>query len=190
VIGVIFGPPGSGKGTQASRVEADFNLAHLSTGEILRLEAARRTAVGLEAARIMAMGDLVPDELIIDIVERRMRQPDVQSGVLLDGFPRTVEQAKALDAMLAKDGRQVDFVIALDVPKKLLVERIIKRAAAQGRADDNPEAIAERMHEYKTLTAAVLDYYRRRGVRVIEIAGVGDVDSVFERIRKAMDMSL
>jgi adenylate kinase len=189
VIGVIFGPPGSGKGTQASRVEADFNLAHLSTGEILRSEAARRTAVGLEAARIMAMGDLVPDELIIDIVERRMRQPDVQSGVLLDGFPRTVEQAKALDAMLAKDGRQVDFVIALDVPKKLLVERIIKRAAAQGRADDNPEAIAERMHEYKTLTAAVLDYYRRRGVRVIEIAGVGDVDSVFERIKKSLSIS-
>ncbi|HEV2036160.1 MAG TPA: adenylate kinase [Candidatus Dormibacteraeota bacterium] len=189
MIGVIFGPPGSGKGTQASRIEGEFNLAHLSTGEILRTEASRRSEVGLEAARIMAMGDLVPDELIIDIVERRLRQPDVQSGVLLDGFPRTVEQAKALDAMLAKDGRQVDFVIALDVPEKLLVERIIKRAAAQGRADDTQEAITERMHEYKTLTAAVLDYYRTRGVRVLEIDGVGDLDSVFERIRNAMNMS-
>lgn len=186
MIGVIFGPPGSGKGTQAARVEAEFHLAHLSTGEILRAEASRHTEVGREAARIMAVGDLVPDELIIDIVERRLRQPDVQSGVLLDGFPRTVEQAKALDAMLAKDGRQADFVIALDVPEELLVERIIKRAAEQGRADDTQEAIAERMHEYRTLTAAVLDYYRRRGVRVVEIIGVGEVETVFERIKKSL----
>lgn len=189
MIGIIFGPPGSGKGTQAARIEAEFQLAHLSTGEILRAEASRRTAVGRKAARVMAAGDLVPDELIIDIVERRLRRPDVQPGVLLDGFPRTVEQAEALDAMLAKDDRQVDFVIALDVPEKVLVERLIKRAAEEGRADDTRNAIAERMHEYSTLTAAVLDYYRRRGVRVMKIAGVGKVDTIFERIRKAMAAS-
>ncbi len=186
VIGIIFGPPGSGKGTQGARVEAEFHLAHLSTGEILRAEASRRTAVGRKAARVMAAGDLVPDELINDIVERRLRRPDVQSGVLLDGFPRTVEQAEALDAMLARDGRQVDFVIALEVPERVLVERLINRAREQGRADDTRNAITERMHEYRTLTAAVLDYYRRRGVRVMEIAGVGRVETVFERIRKAM----
>jgi adenylate kinase len=186
VIGIIFGPPGSGKGTQAACIEAEFHLAHISTGQILRAQASRRTAVGREAARIMAVGDLVPDELIIHIVEIRLRRPDVQSGVLLDGFPRTVEQARALDPMLAKDGRQVDFVIALDVPEKILVERIIKRAAAQGRADDTRDAITERMHEYRTLTTAVLDYYRERGVSVLEIGGVGTVDEVFARIRKAM----
>jgi adenylate kinase len=188
MIGIIFGPPESGKGTQAARIEAEFHLAHISTGQILRAAASRRTAIGLEAARIMAAGDLVPDELIIHIVESRLRRPNVQSGVLLDGFPRTVEQAKALDAMLAKDGRQVDIVIALDVPEKILVERIIKRAAAQGRADDTREAITERMHEYRTLTTAVLDYYRKRGVSVLEIGGVGTVEDVFERIKKALSI--
>ena len=186
MIGVIFGPPGSGKGTQAARIQADFHLAHLSTGEILRGEASRRSAVGRKAAKVMADGDLVPDDLIIHIVARHLRRPDLKRGVLLDGFPRTVEQAKALDEMLAKDGLKVAFVIALDVPEKVLVERLLKRAAEEGRADDNRKAIAERMHEYRTLTAAVLDYYRSRGVRVIEIAGVGEVDTVYERIREAM----
>ena len=186
MIGVIFGPPGSGKGTQAAHIEAEFRLSHLSTGEILRAEAKRRTAVGRKAAQVMEAGDLVPDGLIIDIVARRLRRPDVKHGVLLDGFPRTVEQAKALDEILATDGRQVDFVIALEVPENVLVERLIKRAGEEGRADDTRNAIAERMHEYRTLTAAVLDYYRRREVRVLEIAGMGEVEAVFERIRKAM----
>jgi adenylate kinase len=189
VIGVIFGPPGSGKGTQAARIEGEFHLAHLSTGEILRAEASRHSAVGRKTAKVMADGDLVPDDLIIDIVARRLRRPDVQQGVLLDGFPRTVEQAKALEEMLVQDGRQVDFVIALEVPEELLVERLLKRAAEEGRADDTRRAIAERMHEYRTLTAAVLDYYRKRGIRVIEVAGVGEVETVFERVRKAMATS-
>jgi adenylate kinase len=186
VIGVIFGPPGSGKGTQAALVQRSFGMDHLSTGEILRAEVAHGSPVGHEAARIMAAGDLVPDDLITHIVERRLRRAHSPAGVLLDGFPRTVEQAKALDAMLAKDGRKVDFVIAIDVPENILVQRLIKRAAEEGRADDNRNAIAERMHEYRTLTEAVLDYYRERGFRVIEIAGVGEVEAVFEHIRKAM----
>jgi adenylate kinase len=189
MIGVIFGPPGSGKGTQAARIETEFELAHLSTGEILRGEASRRSAVGRRVARVMSAGDLVPDELIIDIVARRLRRPDVRRGVLLDGFPRTVEQAKALDELLAKDGRKVDFVIALEVPERSLVERLIKRAREQGRADDTRKAIAERMFEYRTLTAAVLDYYRLRGHRVIEIPGVGPVESVFDRIKKDLSIS-
>jgi len=186
VIGVIFGPPGSGKGTQAALVQRSFGMDHLSTGEILRAEVAHGSPVGHEAARIMAAGDLVPDDLITHIVERRLRRAHSPAGVLLDGFPRTVEQAKALDAMLAKDGRNVTFVIAIDVPENILVQRLMKRAAEEGRSDDNRNAIAERMHEYRTLTEAVLDYYRGRGVRVIEIAGVGDVAAVFEDIRKAM----
>jgi adenylate kinase len=186
LIGIIFGPPGSGKGTQGPLIEAEFHLAHLSTGEILRTEASRRTAVGREVARVMAAGDLVPDSLIIRIVASRLRRPDVRSGVLLDGFPRTVEQAMALDSILAKAGRSVDFVIALEVPENVLVERLLKRAGEEGRADDTRKAIAERMHEYRTLTAAVLDHYRRSGVRVEEIDGVGDEETVFQRIREAL----
>jgi adenylate kinase len=186
VIGLIFGPPGSGKGTQAAHVEREFKLAHLSTGDILRAEVARGTEIGKEAERIMRAGDLVPDDLIIRIVQGILRDPNVSSEVLLDGFPRTLEQARALDEMLASEGHKVDFVIAFDVPENLLVERLLHRAAVEGRADDTREAITERMHEYRNLTAKVLDHYRRAWVRVVEIDGVGEIDEVFDRIRKAL----
>jgi len=189
LIGIIFGPPGSGKGTQASQIEKEFHLVHLSTGDILRSEVKRGSEIGKEVARIMAAGDLVPDDVIVRIVRKRLPESEVGEGVLLDGFPRTLEQARALDEMLASEGHQVDFVIALDVPEDVLVERILHRAAIEGRADDTREAIAERMHEYHKLTEAVLDYYRRRGVRVIEVDGMGDPDAVFERIRMAIGIS-
>ena len=184
VIGLIFGPPGSGKGTQAARVEKEFGMSHLSTGEILRSEVAHGSAVGKEAARIMAAGDLVPDDLIDRIVESRLSRIDPTSNVLLDGFPRTTEQAKALDAMLAP--RQVDFVVSLDVPEAALIDRLLHRAAVEGRADDTRDAIMERMHEYHHRTASVLDHYREQGVPVLEVDGVGDVDVVFDRVRQAI----
>jgi adenylate kinase len=186
MIGLIFGPPGSGKGTQAARIEREFGMSHLSTGEILRSEAAHGSAVGKEAARIMAAGDLVPDDLIDRIVESRLRRIGPSENVLLDGFPRTIEQAKALDRMLAHQGRDVDFVVALDVPEPLLVDRLLHRAAVEGRADDTRQAIMERMHEYRTRTAAVLDHYRLRGVPVAEVNGVGSVDEVFDQVRGAI----
>jgi adenylate kinase len=189
LIGIIFGPPGSGKGTQASRIEKEFHLVHLSTGAILRSEVARGTETGKEVARIMAAGDLVPDDIIVKIVRQLLPESEVGAGVLLDGFPRTLEQARALDEMLASEGHRVDFVIALDVPEDVLVERILHRAAIEARPDDTREAIAERMHEYHKLTEAVLDYYRRRGVRVVEIDGMGDPDAVFDRIRGAIGIS-
>jgi adenylate kinase len=189
MIGIIFGPPGSGKGTQAARIEAGFHLAHLSTGAILRAEVERGTEIGKEVARIMAVGDLVPDDVIVKIVRERLPESEAGRGVLLDGFPRTLEQARALDRMLAEEGHRVDFVIALGVPEELLVERILHRAAVEGRADDTREAIAERMHEYHKLTAAVLDHYREQGVRVEVIDGVGGVGEVFERIRRAIGIS-
>ncbi len=184
MIGLIFGPPGSGKGTQASRVEREFGMSHLSTGEILRSEVAHGSAVGKEAARIMAAGDLVSDDLIDRIVESRLSRIDPTSNVLLDGFPRTTEQAKALDAML--EPRTVDFVVSLDVPEALLIDRLLHRAAVEGRADDTREAIMERMREYHSRTASVLDHYREQVVSVLEVDGVGDVDAVFDRVRQAI----
>ena len=189
VIGIIFGPPGSGKGTQAARIEKEFRLKHLSTGEILRAEVASGSPIGKEAGRIMAAGDLVPDELIVDIVRGRLPEAETGAGVLLDGFPRTVRQAQALDAMLADEGHTLDFVIALDVPEAELVERLLHRARVEGRADDTRQAIAERMHEYHKLTESVLDHYSRQGVPVKRVDGLGSPEEVFGRIRRAIGIS-
>jgi adenylate kinase len=186
VIGVIFGPPGSGKGTQAVLIEEQLHLKHLSTGDILRAEVAKGSPIGERAGRIMAAGDLVPDDLIVDIVRARLPEAETGAGVLLDGFPRTLAQAGALDAMLSEEGHRVEVVIALVVPADALVDRILHRAAVEGRADDTREAIAERMHEYHALTEAVLSYYRQKLVRVEEIDGMGGVDMVFARVRKAI----
>jgi adenylate kinase len=189
MIGIIFGPPGSGKGTQAGRIEREFELKHLSTGEILRAEVAHGSEIGMEVARKMAAGDLVPDDVIVNIVRKRLPDAEAGRGVLLDGFPRTLDQARALDDMLDSEGHQVDFVIALEVPEEELVERILQRAAIQNRPDDTREAIAERMREYHKLTEAVLGHYRRSGVAVREVHGTGDPDAVFERIRGAIGIS-
>lgn len=189
MIGIIFGPPGSGKGTQAARIEREFQLKHLSTGEILRAEVAHGSEIGNEVARKMAAGDLVPDGVIVNIVRKRLPDAEAGRGVLLDGFPRTLDQARALDEMLASEGHRVDFVIALEVPEDELVERILQRAAIQGRPDDTREAIEERMREYHKLTEAVLDHYRREGVPVKVVDGTADPDAVFERIRGAIGIS-
>jgi len=180
VIGIIFGPPGSGKGTQAAKIEGEFGLKHLSTGDILRTEVASGSPIGREAGRIMAAGDLVPDGLIVDIVRARLPEAEAGAGVLLDGFPRTVRQAQALDAMLSDEGHEVDVVVALEVPH---------RAQLEGRADDTREAITERMHEYHKLTEAVLDHYGRQGVLVERVDGMGSPDDVFGRIRRAIGIS-
>jgi adenylate kinase len=186
VIGIIFGPPGSGKGTQASRLEQELHINHLSTGQILRAEVARGTHLGQEVGRIMAAGDLVPDGLIVDIVRSRLPEAEEGVGVLLDGFPRTVAQARALDTMLSEEGHRVDFVVALDVPEEELVDRLLHRAQVEGRTDDNRESIAERMREYERLTAAVLEHYRKQGVPIIEVEGTGTPDEVFERIEPGL----
>ena len=189
MIGIIFGPPGSGKGTQAAKIESEFGLKHLSTGAILRAEVASGSPTGREAGRIMAAGDLVPDGLIVDIVRARLPEAEAGAGVLLDGFPRTVRQAQALDAMLSDEGHKVDVVVALEVPEKELVERLLHRAQVEGRADDTRDAITERMHEYHKLTEAVLGHYGRQGVAVQRVGGVGSPDEVFGRIRRAIGIS-
>ena len=186
MIGIIFGPPGSGKGTQAARLEEEMRIHHLSTGDILRGEVAKGTGLGQEVGRIMAAGDLVPDDLIVDVVRARLPEAEEGAGALLDGFPRTEAQARALDAMLRDEGHKVDFVVALDVPEKLLVDRLLHRAQVEGRTDDTHDVIAERMREYHKLTEAVLDHYRKQGVRISHVEGTGSPDEVFDRIHVAL----
>ena len=186
MIAIIFGPPGSGKGTQAARIEAELGLHHLSTGDVLRSEVRSGTPLGLEVGRIIAAGDLVPDELIVDVVRKRLPAAEEGAGVLLDGFPRTLRQAQALDAMLRDEGHRVTFVIALRVPEEVLVRRLLHRAELEGRTDDNREAIAERMREYRNLTAVVLGHYRKQRVPIHDIDGTGSPDEVFDQIRSAI----
>jgi len=185
MIGIIFGPPGSGKGTQAARLEEEMRIHHLSTGDILRGEVAKGTGLGQEVGRIIAAGDLVPDDLIVDVVRARLPEAEQGAGALLDGFPRTEAQARALDAMLHDEGHKVDFVVALDVPEKLLVDRLLHRAQ-EGRTDDTRDVIAERMREYHKLTEAVLDHYRKQGIKISYVEGTGSPDEVFDRIHAAL----
>jgi adenylate kinase len=186
MIGIIFGPPGSGKGTQALRLEQGMHLHHLSTGDILRSEVARGTPLGKEVGRIMTAGDLVPDRLIVDIVRNRLPEAEEGRGALLDGFPRTSAQATALDAMLAGEGHRVDFIVALTVPEDVLIGRLLHRAQVEGRTDDNRESIEERMREYHKLTEAVIAHYRKQGRPIREVDGVGTPEQVFARIQTAL----
>jgi adenylate kinase len=188
LITILFGPPGSGKGTQAAYITKRYGLQHISTGEMLRNEAARGTDLGNEVAPIMAEGRLVPDDLIVRVIESRLREADAQVGVLLDGFPRTVAQAKALDATLRRTGQHVDLVLCLDVPEERLIERLLGRAQAEGREDDNLETIETRLEVYRRDTAPVLDHYRGLSATAIEIVdGDAAILEVAERIRNAVD---
>lgn len=186
MIGIIFGPPGSGKGTQADRLEKELGFHHLSTGAILRREVASGTALGKDVGRIMAAGDLVPDALIVDVVRARLPQAEQGVGALLDGFPRTVTQAVALDRMLAGEGHRVSFIVALEVPPEALVDRLLRRAQVEGRTDDTRDVIEERMREYHKLTEAVLDHYREQTVPISEVDGTGTPDEVFLRVHAAV----
>ena len=186
MIDVLFGPPGSGKGTQAETVAARLGVPHIATGDILRAEVARGSALGREAEPIMNSGHLVSDDLIVRIIESRLREPDAKSGALLDGFPRTVPQAEALDAMLKRSRRGVDIVLALQVSDDELRRRVQHRAEVEGRSDDTMTAFDERLRTYVSETAPVLDYYRATGTRVVEVDGVGDVDAVTDRIAAAL----
>ena len=187
MIVVLFGPPGSGKGTQAQTVAAGLHVPHVATGDMLRAEVASGSALGREAEPIMRAGHLIPDDLVVRIIEARLDEPDAETGALLDGFPRTVPQAQALDAMLQRNGRAVDKVLALHVSDEELRRRVQHRAEVEGRADDTMSAFAERLHVYRTETAPVLDYYRAEGTSIVEVDGVGEIDAVTERIAKALN---
>jgi len=187
MIYVVFGPPGSGKGTQAELLIRALDVPHISTGDLLRAEAEAGTPLGRQVASMLAAGELVPDELIERVLERRLQAPDARLGAILDGYPRTVPQARALDDLLASARRRVDAVLALDVDEETVLDRLLRRAAEQRRTDDNPTSIAERLREYRQLTAPVLDHYRAAGVPVIEVDGTGGVETVHQRIVTALN---
>jgi len=179
---VFIGPPGAGKGTQAEKIVAAYGLAHLSTGDMLRAARDARTELGLKADQYMSRGQLVPDQVIIDLIHERLQRPDCRGGYLLDGFPRTIAQAEALDHLLAGRNTPLDVVLELQVPG----EELFRRLAGRGRADDTPEVIRQRLVAYNQQTEPLLDYYGRRGL-LQTIDGLGTVDEIFARIRAALN---
>jgi adenylate kinase len=186
MIALMFGPPGSGKGTQASRVALRLKVPHVAAGDMLRSEVARDTPLGREAKPIMDAGGLVPDDLVVRMIEARLNEPDARGGVLLDGFPRTVPQADTLDTMLEKRKEHVAEVISLEVPDSELKARILKRATTEGRSDDTVEGLAQRLLVYRADTAPVLEHYRAAGTRIEAIDGVGDIDAITARILQSL----
>ncbi len=178
---VLLGAPGSGKGTQATRLKEHLQVPHISTGDLLRAEVAAGSKLGTEAKEVMARGDLVSDEILLGMLEDRFSRPDTQRGFILDGYPRNLAQADALDALMTRIGQPLDAAVQLDVPTELLVDRIAGRASAEGRADDSPDSVRKRLEVYDCQTAPVVEFYRQRG-KLGVVDGVGTLDGVFSRI--------
>ena len=189
---ILLGPPGAGKGTQSQRLVDQHGIVQLSTGDMLRAAVAAGTPVGLKAKDIMARGELVPDHIVVGIVSDRIDQPDAKNGFVLDGFPRTVPQAEALDAMLEQKGLRLDAVIELKVDEAALLRRIESRVAemqARGekvRPDDNAEALKKRLEAYRAQTQPLVDYYARRGA-LRSVDGMAPIDEVSTAIHTHLD---
>ena len=178
---VLLGAPGSGKGTQAARLKDHLQVPHISTGELLRAAVAAGTELGRKAKAVMEAGALVSDEIVLGMLEERLTAGDTGGGFILDGYPRNLAQANALDALLARLGQPVDLAVQLDVDADKLIDRLAGRAQAEGRADDSPDAVRNRLAVYNEATAPVVDFYRNAG-RLACVDGVGGMDEVFQRI--------
>lgn len=180
---VVFGAPGSGKGTQSARLIDEYGLYHISTGELLRDHIARGTELGKIADSYISKGNLIPDQLMIDILEDTLAtNPQTANGVIFDGFPRTIQQAEALNEMLGKRGSKVHAVVGLEVPEEELIDRLIKRGVDSGRSDDNPETIKSRLDVYHNQTAPLRDFYTREG-KYYGVKGSGNIDDIFAEIK-------
>ncbi|QBX37764.1 adenylate kinase [Brevundimonas sp. S30B] len=182
---ILFGPPAAGKGTQAKRLVEERGMVQLSTGDMLRAAIASGSELGQTVKDVLARGDLVTDEIVIALIEDRLPEAEAAGGAIFDGFPRTVAQAEALDAMLATRGGQIDRVVRLKVDDAALTERIAKRFADQGRPDDNPDTFKDRLTVYNRQTAPLLPYYEAQG-KLIEIDGMGDIAAVARGIDAAL----
>jgi adenylate kinase len=187
---ILLGPPGCGKGTQSQRLTEKYGIPQLSTGDMLRAAVKAETPIGLKARDLMTRGELVPDDVVVAIVADRIEQPDARKGFILDGFPRTVPQAEALDRMLGDKGLRLDAAIELKVDEGILIERIRKRieemiaAGKPPRADDNPEALEKRLHAYRLQTAPLVSYYRNHGLlrSTNGMASIEEVSAAIDRI--------
>lgn len=182
---VLLGAPGSGKGTQAARLQQRLGVPHISTGDLLRAEVAAGTPLGQQAKEVMARGDLVSDEILLGMLEERLARDDVRRGFILDGYPRNLAQAAALDGLLQRLALPFDAAVQLQVDNELLIERLAGRAKAEGRADDNPESVRKRLQVYDEQTAPVIEFYRQHGQLTV-VDGVGGLDEVFDRILAAI----
>lgn len=182
---VIMGPQGSGKGTQAALLADRLGIPTISTGDLFRAHMAAQDDLGELARSYTSRGELVPDEVTNAMVRRRLSEPDVADGFILDGYPRNLAQANALDTLLARLHQPVDVAVQLDVDTELLIERLAGRAQVEGRADDTPEAVRNRLKIYNEATAPVVEFYRQSG-RLVHLDGVGTMDEVFQRIVEAL----
>lgn len=183
---LIFGPPGSGKGTQSVRLAEKFNLKHLSTGDMLRAEITAGTELGKKMSSIMSKGELVPDEVVIEMIAAKIDSTKGAAGFLFDGFPRTVAQTVSLEKMLNARGMKIDCMLVLDVDHDELVKRLIARAELSGRPDDkDPKVIENRIDVYKEKTEPIIDYCRQRGLYQ-PVNGMGSIDDIFDRLCKNM----
>ncbi len=187
---ILFGPPGSGKGTQSEKIIEKYGLLHLSTGDLLRSQIAHQTPLGLEAKKLMDKGQLVPDEVVVGMISSALDVNPGAKGFLFDGFPRTAAQAEALDKLLDLKGAPISVMLALDVSEEELIKRILKRGETSGRSDDSDhDIIAARVAEYKNKTEAVADYYRHSD-KVVMIPGEGSIDDIFERLSTEIESRL
>ncbi len=178
---VLLGAPGSGKGTQAALLKGRLGVPHISTGELLRAAVAAGTPLGVQAKAVMESGGLVSDDIVLGMLEERLSQDDIGKGFILDGYPRNLCQAEALDHLLARIGQPVDRAVQLDVDEAVILDRLAGRASEQGRADDSPESVKYRLNIYQQQTAPVIDYYQGSD-RLKRITGEGSVDQILDRI--------
>jgi adenylate kinase len=183
---LLFGPQGSGKGTQAKRIASEYGWAHVATGDMFRSAIARRTPLGLQVEPILASGALVPDELTISLIRDRLAEDDARTGFVLDGFPRNLPQAEALDALLADLERPLDIVFDLQVSDEECIERLRKRAEEEGRPDDTPEVIAERLRIYHEQTEPLIEHYLATG-RVVGVHADRSIDEVWSEVQAAIE---
>ena len=182
---LVLGPQGAGKGTQAKRISAEYEIPHVATGDMFRAEVAADSELGREVGAIMARGDLVPDETTIAIIEKRLSEPDASGGFVLDGFPRNIAQAQALDTMLGTIGRVLDAILFFAVSDEIGMERALSRAALEGRADDTREVIARRLEIYHRETEPIVEHYRTTG-KLIPLHADRSIEQVWSEISNAL----
>jgi adenylate kinase len=183
---LLLGPQGSGKGTQAKRISAEYGIPHIATGDMLRAAIAARTPLGSRVKPILESGRLVPDDLMIELIRERLDEDDTQSGFVLDGYPRTTVQAEALDATLREIGRELTIVFELQVADEICIERLLKRAREEGRPDDTPEAIRTRLDLYHRETEPLVEHYRAQGI-LVGIHADGTPNQVFAEVQQALE---